>query len=277
MKILVTGASGFIGSNLVPRLSDYEVYHPLSEVMDMTKPNSIRDYFEEVGGVDLLIHLASSVPRSNAENFNYYLVNAVGTANICRYAKFDRIIFLSSKDVYGDYGYFSEVDECHPKTHYAVSKLLAEKYVEMTERYCILRASCVYGVSDTNLTRLIPQAMKAGVSREDLEIWGSGKALRDYLYIDDAVSAIVAALQSQRGNEVYNVGYGESISKEDLFRAIAELCGVRVVYNPEKGGEASQCNLMSISKAEKELGWKPRVNWWEGIRRTHEFWRGYIK
>lgn len=274
-KIVVTGASGFIGKNLVPKLSGYEVFTPLHKEMDITKPEEINAYFEKIGRVDFLIHLASSIPRGQTDNLSYYTVNTLGTANICEHGLFDKIIFLSSEDIYGESGRFTEDDEPTPKTHYAVSKLLSERFVETTKKYCVLRCSSVYGIGDTKPGRLIPDIMRRAVDGEALEIWGDGLGARDYTYVDDVVNVILRALKKSWRIftwGVYNIGYGEPITKKDIITEVAKLAGVDVKFNfyEKPTFDASLC--MDITNVRKYLGWRPKISWREGLKKTYSWW-----
>jgi nucleoside-diphosphate-sugar epimerase len=274
-RIVVTGASGFIGKNLIPKLKNYETLCPSRAEMDITKSEEVKRYFEKTGEVDYLIHLASSIPRGTTDNLGYYLINTLGTVNICQNALFDKIIFTSSENVYGENGTFSESDECLPKTHYATSKLLAEKFVEMTKKwYCILRCSSIYGIGDQNQTRLIPNVMKKAVSGETLEIWGSGNGAKDYLYVDDVTEAILASMDSAYGG-VYNIGYGDVITKKEIIAEIAKLADVEIRFVDSASWDMKM--LMEIRKAEEYLKWKPQISWQKGLKRTYEYWNKQVR
>lgn len=267
----MTGASGFIGKNLIPKLLDYEVFTPSRKEMDVTKSEGIKAYFDKVGKVDFLIHLASSVLRGQTDNMEYYTVNTLGTANICEFGLFDKIIFTSSEDVYGRNGKFSEDSECLPDSHYAISKLLSEKFIITTKKYVILRCSCIYGMHDTRQERLIPSLMKRAVSGEILELWEDGEEIRDYLFVDDCVSAIILAMK-YGDNDVFDIGYGIPIIKKDLVREVAKLSGSTVV-SVFCGNRKESNRLMEIEKAKKCLGWEPQIHWREGLKRTYNWWK----
>lgn len=283
-KIVVVGGSGFVGQSLIKRLKSkkVELYVPSKEKMNITFPQKIKQFFMEVGEVDCIIHLAAKTPQENVHPLDYYLINTIGTYNICKYALYRNIIYTSSYDVYGTKKEkYVETDDCFPETHYSMSKYAGEKWVmQLAPSYIILRFSCLYGENEPYRNRFIPISMERAISGSPVEIWGKGSGGRDYLYIDDAVDAILACIERIVKNncifkDVINIGYGKAITKKEIGEKIAELAGVSVVY--KKNDWKDYTKYLDIEKAKKVLKWKPKTLWKVGIEKTFHWWVSKMK
>ncbi|MDI6654570.1 MAG: GDP-mannose 4,6-dehydratase, partial [Candidatus Hydrothermarchaeota archaeon] len=228
--------------------------------------------------IDYIVHEAAQagVRASVKDPRKVHEVNTTGTLNILEAvlnSDVKKIVNASSSSVYGKVEYLP-LDEEHPKnpvSPYGASKLAAEHYCRtFCELYGLrvtsLRYFTVYG------PRMRPDLAisiftKKALSNEPIEIFGNGTKTRDFTYIDDAVSATLTAME--KGNcEAYNVGGGTRISINELARKIIEITKSKskIIYSQNIKGDAEH-TLANVSKAEKELGWGPKISIDDGLRK----------
>ncbi|MFH1773356.1 MAG: SDR family oxidoreductase [Methanobacteriota archaeon] len=304
MKILVTGGAGFIGSHVVDRLltegkeviclDNFDAYYDPAIKHSNIKPASKNKNFKLIEGdirdvelikrilgeesIDYIIHEAAQagVRASVSDPRKVHEVNTTGTLNILEAvlnSSVKKIVNASSSSVYGKVEYLP-FDEEHPKnpvSPYGASKLAAEHYCRtFCELYGLrvtsLRYFTVYGPRMRPDLAISIFAKKA-LSNEPIEIFGDGTKTRDFTYIDDAVSATLTAME--KGNcEAYNVGGGTRISINELAKKIIEITKSRskIIYSQNVKGDAEH-TLANVSKAEKELGWKPKISIDDGLRK----------
>ena len=222
MNILVTGGTGFIGGHLVNKLKelghkviicDWGATSP-DYAYDISNYKNLLRIKEDI---DVIYHIAAQTsgyiglvePERDVD------WNMKGTLNICRFAKergVKKIIYTSSMAVYGEGDFFKETDEINPIYHYGVSKLCGELYLKQYEQYgidyTIFRLFNVYGYGQDmeNLNQgmvsiYLAQALKSKI----IEVKGSFDRYRDFVYIDDVVSALVLGLEDETNSEIYNV------------------------------------------------------------------------
>lgn len=305
MKCLVTGGAGFIGSHIVERLlqqqhdvlclDNFDPYydpqikeHNISLFQGNERFTLIHGdvldkklLHDTMSGVDVIFHEAAQagVPISTENPLKSHEVNATGTLNLLESAvkaDIERFIFASSSSVYGTVKYlpFDEDHPTYPVSPYGVSKLMAEHYCRVfSELYGLpsvaLRYFTVYGPRmrpDLAITIFTRQALK----NEPLTIFGTGDKTRDFTYIDDIVDANVLSLAKGRG--VYNIGGGHRVSIRDLAEKIIEITGSASIiqYRDSKKGDAEH-TYANTSKAQRELGWKPKTSLDQGLTRYIEW------
>ena len=302
MKALVTGGAGFIGSHLCQRLlkEDYEVicldnfepYYSPNLKRRNIKPLLNTREFKLIEGdirnrelmqetisqdVDYIFHYAAQagVRASVEDPIKSNEVNTTGLLNVlqaaCLSSGVKKIINASSSSVYGEVQYLP-FNEAHPKmpvSPYGVSKLAAEHYCRVfSEVYGLnitsLRLFTVYGPRmrpDLAISIFTSKALK----NETIEIFGDGNKTRDYTYVDDVVKANLLAIG--KGNrEIYNIGSGAKISINELAQKILKITASKskVIHVESQKGDVSH-TWANIDKAEKELGWKPKVNFDRGL------------
>ncbi|MCZ6538513.1 MAG: GDP-mannose 4,6-dehydratase [Chloroflexi bacterium] len=305
---LVTGAAGFIASHLVDRLvSDgYQVAgvdnistgklanlpaeFDLKQV-DIRDPE-VRNIISEVRP-DMVFHLAAqvSVSVSAREPVMDAEVNLVGALNLFESiraldGKTTKVIYVTSGGTaYGEPSVLpaGESTPVHPLSPYAASKLAVETYLPVYERLCglkysIVRLGNVYGPrqdphGEAGVVAIFARAMLGG---KPLTIFGDGNDERDYVYVDDVVDAIVKAAESSRSGP-FNVGTGEGTSTNRIFEVLAENCGHTdvAVHGPPRPGDVNRIYL-DVSRAEKELGWIPKITLEDGLKTTVEWFRQQI-
>ncbi len=301
MQIFITGAAGFLGSVLSNKL--VRAGHKVRALDDLSTGNA-KNLFPEIefvqgdvndrpklwsllNGVDCVFHLAARVlvPESVLYPREYNHVNVGGTVTLMeamRDVGVKRVVLISSGAIFGiqEKQPLKEDFIPNPRSPYAVSKLAAEYYVRTIgslwgiETVC-LRVFNAYGpgqnlpaVHPPVIPNFINQASKNGT----LVIHGDGSQTRDYVYIDDVVSAMVSAASAPGiDREVINIGSGVDTSIRDLARLVTDITRGKpeIVYNPRHDpGPDRMC--ADISSARQKLGYTPVVSLDIGLQRTFE-------
>src|SRR5229473_5602531 len=312
-KYLVTGAAGFIGSSLVRALLErgYEVRgidnfatgrrENLTEMlgrMDFREADilDLDAMHKACAGVDYVLHQAAipSVPKSILDPLSSNRANVDGTVSLlvaARDAKVKRVVYAASSSAYGDTPTLPKHENMTPNpiSPYAVAKLASEHYMTSFYRCYGLETVClryfnIFGPRQDPsspysgvLAKFIVQMLKG----EQPTIFGDGEQSRDFTYVDNAVDANLLACQAPAGEvagRVFNVATGRRIDLNETFRVLKKLIGYKgeVEYGPERAGDVKH-SLADMSRAEKHLGYKPKVDFEEGLRRTVEWYRGQMK
>ena len=303
MKILVTGAAGFIGSHLCRRL--------LEEGCAVTGIDCFTDYYprwikdrniapllgakrfkliaqdlsslplkKTLKSVDAVFHLAAQagVRASWGTNFDVYLKNNIQvTQRLLEAAKdvpLKKIVFASSSSVYGltpDLP-MSETSPLHPLSPYGVTKLAAEKLCFLYHKnYGLptvsLRFFTVYGPGQRP-DMAFHKFFKAILEGREITVYGDGRQTRDFTYVDDIVEANVAALRNGPAGQVYNIGGGHREVLDRLFPVIERICGkaVRLRRVERQKGDVLD-TFAGIDKARADLAFQPCMSLDEGLRR----------
>jgi UDP-glucose 4-epimerase len=302
MRFLITGAAGFIGSALANRLaSEGHVVWGMDD-LSAGDPKKLSESVKFVRGdvndrsklwtllqeVDCVYHLAArvSVPESVLYPREYNQVNVSGTVTLMeamRDVGVSRVILASSGTVYGNQPVqpVSEAAVPNPRSPYAVSKLAAEYYVKSIgslwgiETVC-LRIFNAYGPGQ-NLpgvhAPVIPGFLNQAWQNGTIVIHGDGNQTRDFVYIDDVVSAMAAAATAEDVNQsILNVGSGSEISIQELVHEVLEVTGgnPEVISNPRNEGGLSRL-CADISEAREKLNYRPTMPLAEGLKRTLEY------
>ena len=274
-RILVTGSSGFVGTNLVEELKRQD-----ADVLTLTDHGGrridIRDQqrveaiINEIRNIDIVYHLAAitSVPVSFENPRETYDVNVLGTLNIlelCRSCNAEKIVFASSY-VYGQPQYMP-IDEEHPlqpTNPYARSKILGEELcraynTDFGVKCIILRPFNIYGPrQDKNF--LIPSIIaQLRYGKIDLK---DPAPKRDFIYISDIIDAYLKVGEFNGDFDVFNIGYGKSYSVKEITEMIVQLYGkdVKINYKNERRKNEIMDTIANIKKANEKLGWTPSVD-----------------
>ncbi|MCK4953214.1 GDP-mannose 4,6-dehydratase [Candidatus Bathyarchaeota archaeon] len=301
-KVLITGGVGFIASHLVDTLLDKHYYVIAYDNFDSYysgKEENIRHNFKNpnftlikgdildyetlrnvMKNIDVVFHLAAQpgVRYSFQNPVKTNNVNVSGTLNVLRAAKEEnikKVIFASSSSVYGSPKYMP-VDEKHPTkpiSIYGASKLAAENYCRIFSDklglpVIILRYHTVYGPRQRPDLAFFKWARQI-FERKPITIYGNGTQTRDFTYIDDAINGTIkAASTASIEGEVFNIGGGSRISVNDVVNSLIRFIGINaeIVYESPKLGDVSDTRA-DISKAEEILGYTPKVNLEEGLKR----------
>jgi len=215
-------------------------------------------------GADAVFHLAA-VADVRANNDEVEEINVFGSQNVFHIASKNnsKIIFASSAAVYGNGDRtWKETDECKPISPYGRSKLEAEGMLEKeTDDFCILRFFNVYGPGSKSGLTLFCERIR---NEEEITIFGDGNQTRDYVYIDDVISALLSALDI---SGTYNVATGRSVSTNSVIRMVSDAAGKEPVVRYAKADSREiRFSSADVSKVNK-TGWRPRVELEEGIRK----------
>ena len=301
-KVLITGLSGFIGSNLQKRLEHkYEVYDLECDLLDELAVNSRLQYINP----DYIIHLAArtEVEKSFYEQSSFSSVNYVGTVNIIEAAKslpnLKLFVFSSTMESYGwqpesdlirdgldvTIPVFDEETPQHPNAPYAVAKVGCEQYLQYAGRaynfpFCILRQTNTYGRSDNDffvVEQIITQMIK---NPTEINL-GYKKPYRNFLWIDDLLSLYETVLLQHdlAKKEIFCTGPNNAINIGDLVDIIATKLNWTGTVNwnkkPYRVGEIYILNS-THEKAKQMLGWEPTVDLNTGLDRTIEIWKNKL-
>ncbi len=278
MRIGVTGASGFIGSRLVEALR----HLPDVSVAPLTRksravaldPGDLEPF---VGGKELIFHLGG-VNRGSGEEI--LLGNVVSTFNLLQAVKKSgnpraRIVFASSSQVYKLDRVAAPIKESRPAEPgnlYGLCKKTAEDLIRLSGLpFSVLRLSNVYGPGcRADYNSAVATFCDRAVRRQPLTVNGDGKQGRDFVYVDDAVQALILAgtQPPKTGAGIFNVSSGKIVALRRVLEQIRrQVPDLRVEYRPaaDAGGVSYCCDN---SRFRKTFGWKPRTSPAEGIRNT---------
>ena len=301
MRVLVTGGAGFIGSHLVRALLERgdsvtvldnfdEAYDPSLKLQNLESLDielvhgDVRDRAaveESLRGVDAVVHLAAKAGvRESLENpAEYASVNVDGTVTLLEALRGrDRVpmVFASSSSVYGERseGPFAESDGLgFPSSPYAATKRAAElmchgAHLSWGQPVTMLRFFTVYGPRQRP-TMAISKFIRAVQAGEQITLFGDGSSRRDYTYVDDAVSSVLAALDKPQSLAVLNVGGGNPVTLDQLVAGIGEATGKPVISEriDVQRGDVS-LTWADPTEIAATLGWQAKTALVEGLRRT---------
>jgi UDP-glucuronate 4-epimerase len=308
-RILVTGGAGFIGSHTCERLlargDELVVLDNFNDFYDpaLKRRNAalLRDARVVTGDIrdrelvarlfaehelDAVIHLAAmaGVRPSLLDPLHYEDVNVRGTLVLLeelRRRPATRFVFASSSSVYGDNEKvpFSEADDIHrPVSPYAATKRAGELVCYTYHHLYGIPTTClrfftVYGPRQRP-EMAIHKFVRAVHEGRPIPFYGDGSSRRDYTYIDDIVDGVVRALDRCRGYEIYNLGEAETTSLSELVDLIGEACGRAPVLEglPSQPGDVP-ITYADVSKARRELGYRPTTSVREGLARFVAWYR----
>ena len=307
MRVLVTGGSGFIGSNLARALlARGDEVRVLDNFSTGNRDNlaglehdvelvegDLRSYervHAAVRGVEVVFHQGAlpSVPRSVQDPLTTTAVNVEGTLNVLLAARDEavrRVVNASSSSVYGNGGELprSETQLPDPISPYAVAKLAAERFCTSFSRvYAMeivsLRYFNVFGPRQDPLSQyaaVVPRFIRAVHERRPVTVYGDGEQSRDFTYVDNVVVAnLLAADTSSVQGEIVNVATGSSVTVNELADTIGRLLSAPVEKAYEREREADvRASWADLSEARRLLGYEPHVDLEEGLRRTIDFLR----
>jgi len=301
MRILITGAAGFLGSALANRLT--QLGHTVLGVDDLSTGDPARlspqvlftrgdvndrpKLWTLLQEVECVYHLAARVlvPESILYPREYNQVNVGGTVTLMeamRDVGVKRVVFVSSGAVYGTQPLQPIREDAIPNPHspYAVSKLSAEYYIRTIGRLwnietVILRMFNAYGPNQSIPpvhAPVIPYFLRQAYQNGTIVINANGAQTRDYIYVDDAVEAMVVAANAPEINQdIINIGSGRETSVRDLARLAIEITGgsPEIITNTRNDGGPNRL-AADISLAERKLNYKPQISLEAGMRLTFE-------
>ena len=304
-RIAVLGGLGFMGSHICRELvargyrvrifdklyvsreliEDIERDVEISEG-DILRPHDVMTAITDAETVIQLVH--TTRPGSSMEDpafdISTNVLPAVKWLALLPQTRVRRILFVSSGGTVYGIPRTIPIDESHPTDpicSYGITKLAIEKYLAMYAtmcgiEYCCLRPSNVYGegqrlnVGQGVIGVLADRALRGA----QLEIWGTGESLRDYLYIEDMVSAMMALLEYRGPECIFNVSSGAGHSVNDILGLLGNALGFapRVTFKPDRGFDVP-VNILDSTRLRQETEWQPKVSLEVGVARTVEWIR----
>ena len=285
----ITGSSGFIASNLIKELSkrDYDIIG-----IDINEPNTkfLGDLdtdvrlmkadcrkLEEIDSMielaDVCYHLAAqtSVPASIEDPLDTFEHNVIGSANVIHSCMKHgvKVIFTSSFSVYGNIALppIPETAELRPISPYGMSKMIIEQLMTYYRKHhrldgTILRLSNVYGPMD--FKSVVYHFLSKSLDNSVITVNGTGKQTRDFLYVGDAVDALIES--SKAPNGIYNIGTGIGTSVNEVVSILKKIGSTPTIeFGKELKGDIKD-SWADISLAKKSMDWEPRYSVEDGTR-----------
>jgi nucleoside-diphosphate-sugar epimerase len=309
MRYLVTGGAGFIGSHLVEHLvgrgedvvvlDDFSTgsrknIEPFAGKIELIEGSILDEATcaRAVRDVDYVLHEAAipSVPRSVVDPVGSHAVNVTGTLNIliaARDAKVRKLVYAASSSAYGDTVELPKHESMIPRplSPYAAAKYAGECYCKVFHATyglptVALRYFNIFGPRqdpNSQYAAVIAKFAQCAIRAEAPTIYGDGGQTRDFTYVANVVSANMLACTApdSANGEVFNVGCGDRITVNDLWRRISAAAGFngKANYAPARAGDVRD-SLASLDKIRQGIGYKPLIDLDEGLKRTLDFFRG---
>ncbi len=310
-KVLICGATGFIGRNIAEQLcrrQDLEVHgtYLKSSPWDNSKVTMIKvdltnkeDVNSAIRGKDIVIQAAAVTSGAKdiiTKPYCHVTDNAVMNSLILRSVfenKISNFVFFSCAIMYQSSDAAVQEIDFDPRKEMCPNyfgagwtKVYIEKMCEFysklgVTKYTVIRHSNIYGPYDkfdlekSHVFGATLNKVIRAKSNSKITVWGTGEAERDLLYVSDLIDFTEMAINKQEEKfKLYNVGYGRCISVRELTKKIIQICGKKLSIRYDTSQPDIKTKLcLDISKAKKELGWAPKVSLKEGIEKTMEWYK----
>lgn len=303
MKILILGGTGFLGSHLAEYLLNHNhavgIYacHDLDDAFNIRKIKNEIQYIKAtfandsnfdniIQGYDCIYHLISSTTPSKNNPLIDITENIAPTLRLleaCVRNKINKLVFFSSGGtVYGipEQIPILEKNFTNPISAYGIQKLMIEKYLYYYKytyglNISILRIGNPYGKRQRPFSSqgVIANILGHYLTNQDIEIWGDGKVIRDYVYVDDVIEAAGQVLGYNGDETIFNISYGRGYSIKEIIEVIENIINKKLRVHYINGRKQDvPINVLDISRAKKELKWQPHVDLKLGIKMMLKTW-----
>lgn len=298
-RCVVLGGGGFIGTNLrialhnagadvvgygrPPRFAvqagtwidgDFEDHHAIARAIA-----NAGHVFHLLGAAD-----PSQSNRDPGLDARLHVPVSIAVLEACRDANIEKLVFLSSGGTVYRPGLplpIAEDAETDPISAYGIGKLTVEKYCSLFHHLygldiAVLRIANPYGPfqSPHRGQGFIAKLMHSAMNRRAIQIWGDGRVVRDFVFVDDVVAAILAAATRPSCGKPLNIGSGIGRSLRDVVVDAEIVLGHPIEVTYEIGRTAdTPANVLDIKRAAMEIDWQPRQPWFDGLRLTREWLR----
>jgi nucleoside-diphosphate-sugar epimerase len=299
MRILVTGAAGFLGSHVVPGLLKNGHHVIAQDVLAPEMATKLKDCLNEIeyrweglvdirpkslSGVDFVLHFATQgdIPLANSSPTYTFQLNTDAVLSLLIALKETKtpMIAMSTENVYGRLPQeklpAKEDEATNPTNSYSASKVAMEALCHAYSfQYGIpigiIRSSTLFG-ERSRPRQVISIFARQALSGQPITIEGDGSQSRDFNYVSNMVAAMMKAIRkvnARSGYQVWNIGSGEETSIRELVESIIRISksSSKIINNPPRLGEEGRL-CMSIEKARKELDYSPDVSIEEGLKKT---------
>jgi nucleoside-diphosphate-sugar epimerase len=307
LRYVVTGGAGFIGSNIVDELVRRNHDVVVLDNLSTGKEENLKEVRKKIDfrhqsisdlsavqsackGADYVIHLAAlaSVPRSVENPLETNGVNIDGTLNVllaARDAKVRRFVFAASSSAYGEAPGLPKTETMPPLpiSPYGVTKYVGELYAQVFGRvYGLENASVrffnVFGPRQdptSQYSGVLSRFMLAVIQGQQPVVYGDGEQSRDFTYVDNVVDETLRACEAKGASGlVFNGGTGTRITLNEVLTVLGKIARKKLqpTYEPPRAGDIRDSQA-DISLASNVLGYKPRINFEEGLKRTWQWYK----
>lgn len=284
-KIIITGACGFVGSNIANRLFSlgYNIY--CLDNLEFGNEKNLNIVFyksgfeflteEDLAPFDILIHCATSnIIYSIDHPIETFQNNATNTIKLFQKFK-GKIIYTSTASVYGQSNIIPTHEDAEIKTYnaYDQSKYIAELFLKSRGNYTTLRLSNVYGKNqrpDNPFCGVMGKIIDSALTGNVFKINGNGSQTRDYTAVDDVINAIISSIDQESKNTEINIASGKETSINQLINIVEKITekNIRVKYIDSRKIDNINRRCLDVSKAKRILKWQPEIFIDEGIKDT---------
>lgn len=305
IKVLVTGGAGFIGTNLIEKLVDKKYEITVIDNLSYGDINNLEGFKDKINFIQHDVCDYDFVHKILDENFDYiyclaavasvadsvrrpyqtHLVNQEAIINMLEYLRINHLkpnkfVFTSSAAVYGNYPESPKLEDgrVHPITPYAIDKYATERFVlSYGNLYNIptvaVRLFNVFGPfqrADSDYSGVLSIIADCLLNNRTFTIFGDGEQTRDFVYVKDVVNALVYIAENVESRDVYNIGYGKSITLNNVVEKLEQISGrkINISYQESRKGDITK-SLADITRL-KNLGYKAKWGFEKGLS---EYWK----
>lgn len=293
--VLLTGATGFIGSHLLAALQKLKGNNNVVALTSAPITNGLfllhnqyqftQQLFnnEEIGAIDTVVHAGAFTPKNSTESNSIALSNSniFNTQQLLFHLPptVKQVVFLSTLDIYENTNsIINESTAIHPVSLYGYSKLYCEKIVEAWGKannvaVKILRIGHVYGPGEEKYQKLIPASFAKLLKGQSLQIWGSGGELRSFIYIDDVVNLIIQSIESAKAHTPVNIVSNHAVSIKQLVQLILKVTGFNLPIEYVKYANSNARDLVFSNELMHCVLGKEQVTLEEGLTKEWNYFK----